>query len=72
MDWQVTKTEGPLKHAKEWRSGDVIIRTGITRGLYPMTKWRVIYPDGKEASCRSLEAAKEHAENNAARHATTT
>lgn len=62
MDWIVTKTEGPYKRPKEWRSGEIIIRTGITRGQYPMTKWRVLYPDGKEASCRSLDQAMEYAE----------
>ena len=62
VDWVVTKTEGPYKHPKEWRCGDLIIRLGVTRGGYPMTKWRLLYPDGKEASCRSLEQAKEYAE----------
>lgn len=62
MDWIITKTEGPNKHPKEWRSGDVIIRKGVSRGAYPMTTWRVLYPNGKQGTYRSLELAQEHAE----------
>jgi len=70
MDWVVTKTDGPRKYPKEWRSGDIIIRKGTSRGAYPMTTWRVLYPNGKVGTYRSLALAQEHAQIQAQKNST--